>query len=82
LAFIVNRKDLKLDPKKAEDIVNWPFPTNQKEVEQLLGLWNFYRSFIPNYESIVPHISDQLQSNGKDFVFGDAQEAAFLKITI
>jgi hypothetical protein len=33
LGFIVNRKDLKMDPKKAEDIVNWPSPTNQKEVQ-------------------------------------------------
>ena len=31
LGFIVNGKELKLDPKKAEDIVNWPRPTNQKK---------------------------------------------------
>jgi hypothetical protein len=37
LGFIVNGKELKMDPKKAEDIVNWPRPRNQKEVQQLLG---------------------------------------------
>jgi len=41
LGFIVNGKELKMDPKKAENIVNWPRPTNQKEVQQLLGLWKF-----------------------------------------
>jgi hypothetical protein len=82
LGFIVNGEELKTDPKKAEDIVNWPRPTNQKEVQQLLGLWNFYRRFIPNYAGIVAPITDLLRGNGKDFVFGDTQEAAFLKITV
>jgi len=82
LGFIVNGKELKMDPKKAEDIVNWPRPTNQEEVQQLLGLWNFYRRFIPNFAGIVAPITDLLRGDGKNFVFGDAQEAAFLKITV
>ena len=32
LGFMVNGNELKMDPKKAEDIVNWPRPMNQKEV--------------------------------------------------
>jgi len=82
LGFIVNGKELKMDPAKAQDIVNWPRPTNQKEVQQILGLWNFYRRFISNYAQIVAPISDLLKGDGKNFVFGEAQEAAFLKITI
>jgi len=71
-----------MDPAKAQDIVNWPRPTNQKEVQQILGRWNFYRRFIPNYAQIVAPISDLLRGDGKNFVFGEAQKAAFLKITI
>jgi hypothetical protein len=70
LGFIVNGKELKMDPMKAEDIVNWPRPKNQKQVQQMLGLWNFYRRFIPNYAGIVAPITDLLKGNGKNFVFG------------
>jgi hypothetical protein len=41
LGFIVNRKEIEMDPEKAKDIVNWAHPTNRKEVQQLLRLWNF-----------------------------------------
>jgi len=82
LGIIVNIRELKMDPEKAKNIVDWPRPTNQKEVQQILGLWNLYRRFIPNYAQIVAPISDLLKGNGKNFEFGEAQEAAFLKIMI
>lgn len=82
LGFIVNGKSIRMDPAKAQAIVDWPRPKNPKEVQQLLGLWNFYRRFIPSYTSIVAPIRDLLRGNGKEFEFGEAQEAAFLKITI
>jgi len=71
-----------MDPAKAQDIVDWPRLTNQKEVQPRLGLWNFYRRFIPNYAQIVVPITDIVMGNGKDLCFGEAQEAAFLKIVI
>jgi hypothetical protein len=42
LCFIVSSQSIRMDQAKAQDIVDWPRPTNQKEVQQLLGLWNFY----------------------------------------
>jgi hypothetical protein len=37
LAFIVNRQGLWMDPEKVKAIVDWPSPTNRKEVQQVLG---------------------------------------------
>jgi hypothetical protein len=34
LGFIVNGSDLRMDPEKAQAIVNWPRPTSRKEVQQ------------------------------------------------
>jgi hypothetical protein len=42
LGFIVSGSGLRMDPKKAKEIVDWPRPTSRKDVQQLLGLWNFY----------------------------------------
>jgi len=44
-------------------------------------LWNFYRRFIHNFSAIVLPITDLLRQDTK-FNWGEAQEAAFLKITI
>jgi hypothetical protein len=46
-----------------------------------LGLWNFYRRYIHNFSAIVSPITDLLRQDTK-FDWGEAQEAAFLKITI
>jgi hypothetical protein len=81
LGCIVSGTGLTMDPEKAKAIVDWPRPTSRKEVQQLLGLWNFYRRFIHNFSAIVSPITDLLKqvvtSN-----WGEAQEAAFLKITV
>jgi len=82
LGFIVSGKDITMDPVKAQDIVDWPRPKIQKEVQQILGLWNFYRRFIPNYAQIVAPITDLLRGDGKNFKFAEAQDAAFLKIVV
>jgi len=71
-----------MDPEKAKAIVDWPCPTNVQEVQQLLGLWNFYRRFVPGYAAIVSPITDLLRGKGKDIIWDEAQEAAFLKITV
>jgi hypothetical protein len=80
--FIVSGQSIRMDPAKAQDIADGPIPTNRKEVQQILGLWNFYRRFIPNYAQIVAPLTDLLKGNGKDFSFGNAQEADFLKILV
>jgi hypothetical protein len=43
LGFIVSCTGLSMNPAKAKAIVDWPRPTSRKEVQQLLGLWNFYQ---------------------------------------
>jgi len=82
LGFLVSGSGLRMDPEKAKSIVNWPRPTNKKEVQQILGLWNFYRRFIPGYAEIVSPITDLLKGTEIAFQWGKAHEAAFLKIVI
>jgi len=81
LGFVVSGSGLRMDPDKAKAIVDWPRPKSRKEVQQLLGLLNFHRRFISNFSGIVSPITDSLR---QDIVFnwGEAHEAAFLKITI
>jgi hypothetical protein len=70
-----------MDPEKAKAIVDWLRPTSRKEVQQLLGLWNYYRRFSNNCSVIVSQITDLLRQDGA-FVWGEPQEASFFKIPI
>jgi len=79
LGCMVSGSGVRMDPEKARAIVDWPWPKSSKEVEQLLGLWNFYWRFIHNFSAIVSPITDLLRQHMK-FDWGEDQEAAFLKI--
>jgi hypothetical protein len=81
LVFVVSGSGLRMDPQKARVIVDWAKPTSRREVQQLLGVWNFYRRFIHNFSLIVSPIMDLLRQDG-EFFWGVAQEAACLKIAI
>jgi len=69
-------------PDKARAIVDWPQPTTQMEVQQLLDLWNVYQRFVPGYVGIVTSITNVLKGNNETINWGDSQEAAFLEITV
>jgi len=79
LGCMVSGSGVRMDPEKARAIVDWPWPTSSKQVEQFLGLWNFYWRFIHNYSAIVSPITDLLQQQMK-IDRGEDQEAAFFKI--
>ena len=81
LGFMVSGAGLRMYPEKARAIVDWPIPTSRKEVQHLLSLRNFYRRFIHNFSAIVSPTTDLLRQDTK-FDWGEAQEAAFRKITI
>jgi hypothetical protein len=81
VGFMVSGSGLRMDPEKASGITDCPRPKSRKEVQQILGLWNFYGRFIHNFSAIVSPITDLLRQD-TEFSWGQAQEAAFLKITI
>jgi hypothetical protein len=70
-----------MDPDIAKAIVDWPQPNSRKEVQQLLGLRNWYRRFIHIFSGIVSLITDLMQQE-IEFNWGEAKEVALLKITM
>ena len=49
LGHIVSACGIATDPAKTEVIAKWPTPQSRKEVQQFLGLANYYRRFIKNF---------------------------------
>jgi len=82
LGSMVSGTGLRMDPQGSKATVDWPRPTNQKEVQHLLGLWNFYQRLIPRYAAIVSPITDSLRGPDESILWKEPQEAALLKIII
>lgn len=82
MGYIVNSKGLHVDPGKVEAILNFPTPTNKKEVQRFLGTASWYRRFVPSFSSIAGPLN-QLTSASKKappFVWSKEAEEAFNKL--
>ena len=50
-----------MEPSKIEAIMNWPLPTNLKEIQVFLGLAGFYRKFVNGYVNISIPMTNHLK---------------------
>ena len=58
LGHLVSKQGLKPDPRKVETVQEWPQPTTVTEVQQFLGLTNFFRKYIQGYASLSNPLSN------------------------
>lgn len=65
LGYIVDSNGLHADPEKVEAILNYPTPSNRKEVRRLIGMASWYRRFIPNFSNLLSPLH-KLTSQGKN----------------
>ena len=49
LEFIISGKNIKVNPEKINTIKDRPEPKNAKQVEVVLGLFQFFSRFIPDF---------------------------------
>ena len=63
---IVSDKGVATDPAKVAAITNWPTPRSRKEVQQFLGLGNYYRRFIKDFATIAKPLH-RLTETGREF---------------
>ena len=75
LGFIVGRDGIKPDPKKVEAVAEWPTPTTVKEVQQFLGLTNFFRKFILGYSNLTEPVIKLTKKNAVWFWSADCDNA-------
>ena len=49
LGHVVSRNGVETDPTKIKFIVQWPAPSNTKELKQFLGMCSYYRRFVRSF---------------------------------
>lgn len=82
LGYVVNSKGLQPDPDKVDAILNFPVPTNPKEVKRFLGTASWYRRFIPNFSALAAPLNKLTSSSKKapPFTWSQECEEAFTKL--
>ena len=53
LGHIIRAKGIQVDPANRSKVKDWPVPKGKHDMQQFLGLANYFRMFIMGYEQLV-----------------------------
>ena len=76
LGYRIDSSGLHPTDDKVKAIVEAPEPTNLKQLESYLGVFNFYRRFIPNASSVLEPLN-RLRRSGVSWQWSNDQRSAF-----
>ena len=76
LGHVVSEQGVHTDPAKVAKVRDCPRPVNKTEVRSVVGMFSYYRRFIPHFsETAKPLI--ELTAENRPFTWGEAQDKAF-----
>ena len=79
LGHVLDRRGVRPDPSNVTAVMNFPRPTNVKQVRQFLGLAGWMRKFIPNFSTVAKPLTTLTKKDQK-FLWNDEAEMAFIKL--
>ena len=75
LGHKISRHGIATDPEKVEAMKNLPTPKNLRDVQSVLGLFQYYKNFVKDFARIAGPIYLALKKD--QFQWGPEQDAAF-----
>lgn len=75
LGHIVGRDSVKVDPKRIQEMQEWPQSKTLKSLRGFLGLTGYYRKFVSNYGRIAKPLTQLLKKNS--FFWTEEAQQAF-----
>lgn len=76
LGFVIDAEGIHPAPSKVESIVKTPAPTNKKELQAFLGLYNFYERFVPHKATLLEPLHRLLDAD-KSWKWTQSEQSAF-----
>jgi len=76
LGHVITEQGVKPDPKKIQCMVNYPTPTNAKDVKSFLDLIGYYRRFIKDFSKKAKPLTSLLKQN-QQFIWSDLCQELF-----
>lgn len=82
LGYIVDQQGLRTDPSKITAILDFKSPSTSTEIKRLLGMFSYYRRFIPNFSTVASPITSLLHGTkkGQPIVWTSQAEESFNKL--
>jgi len=82
LGYSISARGITMQDRLKRAMLEWPTPNSLKEIQQFVGLANYYRKFIRGFAKILRPVTDLLRKH--TFSWGDEQQNAFdqLKTTL
>ena len=77
LGHIVTAEGIRVQSGKIDAVKEWPQPRTVTELQQFLGLCNYYRQFIKGYATVAAPLTDLLRGKPSSIEFNTAQVEAF-----
>ena len=78
LGHLISAKGIEIDRRKLLDVESWPVPQSSSQLQHFLGLFNYFRKFIPGY-SVVTQPLDLVRHN---FMWDKEQQKAWELIIV
>ena len=79
LGHVVSGEGVRPDPSNITKVVNWPRPTNPKQVKQFVATGSYYRRFIKDFAKMARPLTELTKKDVK-FAWTDECEHAFQKL--
>jgi len=79
LGHEISEEGIRQDPDKLRALLQLPEPADAKGVKRALGMFSYYRKFVPNFAMLAEPLTN-LTRKGVDFVWEDEQRKAYRSI--
>jgi hypothetical protein len=79
LGIIISHNKVEIDLVEIAGVVDWPTPSNKKEVQSFVGFVNFYQQFIPGFSHHAHALFDLTMMDVR-LIWGLPQEDSFMKL--
>jgi RNase H-like domain found in reverse transcriptase/Integrase zinc binding domain len=76
LGVVIDCEGIRMDPNKIKAVKAWPEPKIVKEVQDFLGLTNYYRWFVQRYVEKAEPLTQLLKKDTR-FIWQEAHKSAF-----
>ena len=76
LGHEISKDGIKPPKNRVQAIVDFPEPKNIKQLRRLIGMYNWFRKFIPNFSSLIYPLTKLLKKN-QPFEWKIEQQTAF-----
>jgi len=76
LGVIISQNSITMDPVKVAGVMEWPTPSNRKEVQSFLGFSNFYCRFIQGFSHLACPLFN-LTWKDTEWQWGAEEQSAF-----